>query len=134
MNEFLLNNILLVAIIITCLFALLWPSFQRRKGGPEVDSDSAISLINRKNAQIIDLRDPDAFKVEHIANSVNIPATKIQNCLGQIKKDRPVLLVDNDGRRTHMAAQLLRGTGFKAVYALQGGLQAWRRNGVPFSR
>lgn len=134
MNEFLINNILLVAIIMVCSFSLFWPVIQRRKGGPEVTTDSAIELINHKNAQIIDLRERDAFKREHIANAVNIPATAIQNSLNQISKDRPVLLVDNDGLRTHMAASLLRGTGYKAVYVLQGGLNAWRRNGVPFSR
>lgn len=134
MNTFLINNILLIAIIIVCVVSLAFPSIQRRKGGAELSSNLAIDLINHKDAQIIDLREPEAFKKAHIANSVNLPATEIQNCLNKIHKDRPILLVDADGRRTQMAAQLLRGVGFKDVYVLQGGLTAWRRSGVPFSR
>ncbi len=133
-NSFLLNNILLIAIIFVCVFSLAWPVIQRRKGGSELDSTSAIDLINHKNAQIVDLRQPEDFKRAHIANSINLPATTIQNSLGKLSKERPVLLVDADGRRTQMVAQLLRGTGFKGVFVLQGGLNAWRTSGVPFSR
>ena len=99
-----------------------------------MDNSSATELINRKNAQIIDLRDPKDFKKEAIANSVNIPADRIQNELGKIDKARPVLLVDDDGRRARMASPLLRGTGFKEVYILAGGLNSWRMAKLPFAR
>ena len=125
--DFLLDNILLIAIILVCSVSLAWPMIQRRRTGPEVDNSSATELINRKNAQIIDLR-------EAIANSVNIPADRIQNELGKIDKARPVLLVDDDGRRARMASPLLRGTGFKEVYILAGGLNAWRMAKLPFAR
>ena len=87
MNAFLLDNILLIAIICVC-----------------------------------------------IARSVNIPADRIQNELGKLDKTRPVLLVDDDGRRSRMASPLLRGTGFKEVFILAGGLNAWRTAKLPFSR
>lgn len=132
--DFLLDNILLIAIILVCSVSLAWPMIRRRRTGPEVDNSSATELINRKNAQIIDLRDPKDFKKEAIANSVNIPADRIQNELGKIDKARPVLLVDDDGRRARMASPLLRGTGFKEVYILAGGLNAWRMAKLPFAR
>lgn len=134
MNGFLLNNILLIAIIFVCVFSLSWPLIQRRRGGAELDSTLAIDLINHKNAQIVDLRQPEDFKRAHIANAINLPATSIQNSLGKLSRERPILLVDADGRRTQTVAQLLRGTGFKGVYVLQGGLNAWRSSGVPFTR
>ena len=81
--DFLLDNILLIAIILVCSVSLAWPMIQRRRTGPEVDNSSATELINRKNAQIIDLRDPKDFKKEAIANSVNIPADRIQNGLAR---------------------------------------------------
>ena len=45
-----------------------------------------------------------------------------------------MLLVDDDGRRARMASPLLRGTGFKEVYILAGGLNAWRMAKLPFAR
>ena len=134
MNAFLLDNILLIAIICVCVVSLAWPYVANRRWGPEVDNRSATELINHKNAQIVDLRDPADFKKECIARSVNIPADRIQNELGKLNKTRPVLLVDDDGRRSRMASPLLRGTGFKEVFILAGGLNAWRTAKLPFSR
>lgn len=132
--EFLTQNILLIAIILVSGGILLAPAVTRRRYGPEVDNATATQMINRQNAQIVDLRDPSEFKKECIAHSVNIPADRIQNELGKLDKSRPVLLVDNDGRRSRMAAPLLRGTGFKEVVILQGGLNAWRAGRMPFTR
>ena len=134
MNAFLLDNILLIAIICVCVVSLAWPYVAKRRWGPEVDNRSATELINHKNAQIVDLRAPADFKKERIARSVNIPADRIQNELGKLDKTRPVLLVDDDGRRSRMASPLLRGTGFKEVFILAGGLNAWRTAKLPFSR
>ena len=134
MNAFLLDNILLIAIICVCVVSLAWPYVAKRRWGPEVDNRSATELINHKNAQIVDLRDPADFKKECIARSVNIPADRIQNELGKLDKTRPVLLVDDDGRRSRMASPLLRGTGFKEVFILAGGLNAWRTAKLHFSR
>ena len=134
MNAFLLDNILLIAIICVCVVSLAWPYVATRRWGPEVDNRSATELINHKNAQIVDLRDPADFKKECIARSFNIPADRIQNELGKLDKTRPVLLVDDDGRRSRMASPLLRGTGFKEVFILAGGLNAWRTAKLPFSR
>lgn len=134
MNAFLLDNILLIAIICVCVVSLAWPYVAKRRWGPEVDNRSATELINHKNAQIVDLRDPADFKKECIARSVNIPADRIQNELGKLDKTRPVLLVDDDGRRSRMASPLLRGTGFEEVFILAGGLNAWRTAKLPFSR
>ena len=134
MNAFLLDNILLIAIICVCVVSLAWPYVAKRRWGPEVDNRSATELINPKNAQIVALRDPADSKKECIARSVNIPADRIQNELGKLDKTRPVLLVDDDGRRSRMASPLLRGTGFKEVFILAGGLNAWRTAKLPFSR
>lgn len=134
MTQFLIDNILLLAIILVCVLTLSAPYVARRRYGPEVDHTSATELINRKNAQIIDLRNPKDFKKECIAHSVNIPADRIHKELDRIEKGRPILLVDDDGRRARMASPLLRGVGHKEVYILQGGLNAWRRAQLPFSR
>lgn len=133
MNQFLIDNILLLVIILVCVVTLAAPYFNRRRFG-EVNNASATDLINHQNAQIVDLRDPSEFKKECIARSVNIPADRIHQELEKIDKAKPVLLVDNDGRRARMASTLLRGMGYQQVYVLQGGLNAWRRSGTPFTR
>lgn len=134
MSQFLIDNILLLAIILVCAVTLISPYIAKRRYGPEIDNSSATELINHKGAQIIDLRNPKDFKKECIARSINIPADRIHHEFEKIDKTKPVLLVDEDGRRSRMASPLLRGLGFKEVYILQGGLNAWRRASLPFSR
>ncbi|MGN1209122.1 MAG: rhodanese-like domain-containing protein [Duodenibacillus sp.] len=135
MTQFLIDNILLLAIILVCVVTLSAPYIASKRYGPEVDSSSATDIINHKNAQIVDLRDPKDFKKECIARSINIPADRIHHEFAErLDKTRPVLLVDEDGRRARMASPLLRGVGFKEVYILQGGLRAWRRASMPFTR
>ena len=133
MNQFLIDNILLLVIILVCVVTLAAPYVNRRRFA-EVDNASATDLINHQGAQIIDLRDPSEFKKECIARSVNIPADRIHYELDKIDKTKPVLLVDDDGKRSRMASPLLRGIGCKQVYVLQCGLNAWRRSGTPFAR
>ena len=133
MNQFLIDNILLLVIILVCVVTLAAPYINRRRFA-ELDNASATDLINHKGVQIIDLRDPSDFKKECIARSVNIPADRIHYELDKLDKTKPILLVDEDGKRARMASPLLRGVGCKQVYILQGGLNAWRRSGTPFSR
>ena len=133
MNQFLIDNILLLVIILVCVVTLATPYINRRRFA-ELDNASATDLINHKGAQNIDLRDPSEFKKECIARSVNIPADRIHYELDKLDKTKPILLVDEDGKRARMASPLLRGVGCKQVYILQGGLNAWRRSGTPFSR
>ena len=134
MTQFLLENILLLAIILVCICVLAAPYVMKGRFGAQVDNTAATQLINHKRAQIVDLRDPKDFKKEALANSINIPADRIQYEFERLKKDKPVLLVDNNGRHSRLASTLLRGLGFKETYILQGGLDAWRRAGLPFTR
>lgn len=131
MLQFLLDNLLLLAVIVLCVISLALPYVNRRRFGPEVGPTEAVTLINKKNALVIDVRKPADFRKGRIANSVNIPGDTIQNRIGELSKDRPVVLVDQQGGVARMAARLLRGVGFKEVYVLENGLAAWRKEGLP---
>ena len=49
----------------------------------------------------------------------------------KLKKDRPVLLVCDNGARSGRAAGNLRKKGFEQVFSLKGGLQSWRQENLP---
>ena len=52
----------------------------------------------------------------------------------ELKKDRPVLVVCDQGRSAGPAAATLRAAGFAEVYVLAGGLAAWREAGLPLKK
>jgi rhodanese-related sulfurtransferase len=90
-------------------------------------------MVNREEAQIVDLRDADEFRQGHIAGSVNIPMSQLSERIAELDKykDRPVVLVCKMGTSASLAGRQLRGRGFQRVARMQGGIQGWRADNLP---
>lgn len=127
MSQFIVQNALLIIIAVIAAVSLI----NTRRFGPMVSSEQAVSLINKQNALVVDVRAQKDFKRVRIANSVNIPANEIQNRLGELSKDRTIIVVDNSGNMSAAASKLLRGVGFTKVYVLDSGLVGWMRDKLP---
>mgnify|MGYP002352878435 CR=1 FL=1 len=131
MLQFLTDNLLLIAIALISGGMLLWPMVRNRAGGPALTTLQATQLLNNKNAQVVDVRTPEEFKTGSLANAKNIPAAALKDRMGEIKKDKPVIIVCATGARAAGPAALLRGMGYGEVYVLSGGIAAWREAGLP---
>ena len=131
MSQFIVQNALLIIIAVIAAVSLAMPLINTRRFGPMVSSEQAVSLINKQNALVVDVRAQKDFKRVRIANSVNIPANEIQNRLGELSKDRTIIVVDNSGNMSAAASKLLRGVGFTKVYVLASGLVGWLRDKLP---
>ena len=131
MSQFIVQNALLIIIAVIAAVSLAMPLINSRRFGPMVSSEQAVSLINKQNALVVDVRAQKDFKRVRIANSVNIPANEIQNRLGELSKDRTIIVVDNSGNMSAAASKLLRGVGFTKVYVLDSGLVGWMRDKLP---
>lgn len=131
MSQFIVQNALLIIIAVIAAVSLAMPLINTRRFGPMVSSEQAVSLINKQNALVVDVRAQKDFKRVRIANSVNIPANEIQNRLGELSKDRTIIVVDNSGNMSAAASKLLRGVGFTKVYVLDSGLVGWMGDKLP---
>ena len=131
MSQFIVQNALLIIIAVIAAVSLAMPLINTRRFGPMVSSEQAVSLINKQNSLVVDVRAQKDFKRVRIANSVNIPANEIQNRLGELSKDRTIIVVDNSGNMSAAASKLLRGVGFTKVYVLDSGLVGWMRDKLP---
>ena len=131
MSQFIVQNALLIIIAVIAAVSLAMPLINTRRFGPMVSSEQAVSLINKQNALVVDVRAQKDFKRVRIANSVDIPANEIQNRLGELSKDRTIIVVDNSGNMSAAASKLLRGVGFTKVYVLDSGLVGWMRDKLP---
>ena len=131
MSQFIVQNALLIIIAVIAAVSLAMPLINTRRFGPMVSSEQAVSLINKQNALVVDVRAQKDFNRVRTANSVNIPANEIQNRLGELSKDRTIIVVDNSGNMSAAASKLLRGVGFTKVYVLDSGLVGWMRDKLP---
>jgi len=129
--QFFIDNIALIAVAFVSGAMLLWPMVRGRAGGPTLTTLQATQLINSRNPQIVDLRSADDFTKGSLPNARNVPADAVSARLGELKKEKPVLLVCATGARAGRTAALLRSQGFSEVFVLAGGLAAWREAGLP---
>jgi len=126
-------------LALTALIAgamLLWPLVRRTSGGPWVNTTQAIDLINRQDALVLDVREPGDYGAGHILGAKNMPLPRIDEGGGELakRKDRPVIVYDEDGDRSAKAAAALKRHGFTQVANLSGGLGAWRQAGLPVEK
>jgi rhodanese-related sulfurtransferase len=135
--EFIQQNILLVAVAAVSGGMLLFMTFNRPGGGKSgITPTQATLLINRENAQVIDVSEPDEYLAGHLPDSRNFPASKLEERIGELDKlkDTPLILVCQTGARTGGAVARLAKQGFTRVHSLEGGLKAWRDAGLPLKK
>lgn len=77
--------------------------------GPKVN----LAELVQNGAQIIDVRTKGEFDSGHIKGSVNIPLQSLQQNLGKIKKDKPVITCCASGMRSSSARGFLQSKGYE---------------------
>ncbi len=110
---------------------LIWPAVRGRASGPALTTLQVTQLINSKNATIVDIRPPEEFAKGSLPNARNLPADKVKDRAGELKKDKPLIVVCANGSTAGKVAAQLRSSGFSEVFVLGGGLAAWREAGLP---
>jgi rhodanese-related sulfurtransferase len=132
--EFFKSNILLIGLAIGSGIMLLLPSFKKGAGGvPNLSPSEAVTLINRSNALVLDVRDDAEFASGHIADATHIPVTDLDARIGELKKyqNKTILVNCQKGMRSAKACEILRKAEFTQVSNLQGGLSAWLEAKLP---
>jgi len=129
--DFLVANWILILVALVSGALLAWPWVRNRAGGAALSTLDATRLINGRHAQIVDVRVPDEFARGSLPNAKNIPTAQVKTRVGELKKDRPVLVISDRGNGAGPAAAALRAEGFGDVFILAGGLAAWRDAGLP---
>ena len=134
--EFIQQNIFLVAIAVISGIGLLVLTVRRPGDRNALNSTQATQLINREDAQIIDVREPDEYSAGHLPESRNIPLGRIEERAGELDKfkDVPLLVVCQTGARSAGACKQLIKLGFGRVHNLEGGINAWRTAGLPLKK
>jgi rhodanese-related sulfurtransferase len=67
-----------------------------------------------KGAFLLDVRQPVELVVEAVPGAVNIPLPQLRARLGELPKDREILVVCRSAQRAYYATRVLLQNGFKA--------------------
>jgi rhodanese-related sulfurtransferase len=120
--DFINQNIMLIALVVTSGVALIWPLFAG-PGANAVNPGEATLLINRDDAHVIDVREAEEFSKGHLPDARHIPLSKLSErvCCAS-------------GMRSSRACGQLGKLGFTNVHNLAGGIDAWIGAGYPVKK
>ena len=133
--DFIYQNILLIALVLVSGVALILPMLMG-SGGNDVNPAAATQLINREDAQVIDVREAEEFAAGHLPEAKNVPLAKLADRVNEIErfKDKPVIVCCASGMRSGKACGELRKLGFAKIHNLSGGIDAWVGAGYPVKK
>ena len=80
---------------------------------------------------VIDVRDENEWVAHHIAGAIHIPYYQLPGRLDEVPLDRPVAVICAGGMRSSLAASLLQRAGYAAVQNVSGGINLWKKAGLP---
>ena len=135
--EFIGNNLLLVVLFISILSLLLWNLFGSALSGVKQIMPAEVTrLINRENAQLVDLRATSDYANNHILNSINIPESEMEKRAPELEsyKKQPLILYCASGLISSRHARSLAQQGFEQVYSIKGGLPSWTSANLPLTK
>ena len=92
----------------------------------------AEKLKTTENPQLLDVRTPEEFSVEHIENATNVNwnSNDFVSKTSNLNKTKPVFVYCKVGGRSAQAANKLAEMGFKEIYNLEGGILKWNAAGM----
>lgn len=132
-SVFMAHHLGLTYLFAATLVALMFVEFLRGKRTQVlVAAPQAVTLINRNNAVVIDIRNNEQFKTGHIIDAVCIPLQPMAEASKKLEKykNKPLILVCQNGSDSQKAAATLKGAGFNAV-AILGGIRSWSESDLP---
>lgn len=134
-NEFISNHAILIGIwIIFLILVIKTYIYELLYKVKKINCAEAISLINKENSIVIDVRSPELYCIGHIVGSLNIPILNIKNnnfhYLKKYKKSYIIIVCTTDNISTKAAVELIK-IGFTKILVLQNGLKNWSENNLP---
>jgi len=103
----------------------------------DVSLEEAFTLMedNRgsQDFMIIDLRSAGEYAGGHIEAAVNIDysAADFAAALGELDRDKTYLLYSQKDDISGQVLDMMAGLGFTRVYNMLGGMERWKRIGLP---
>ena len=92
---------------------------------------TAADRVAQSGALLVDVRGPGERAQRHIEGSVSIPLNQLAARVGELPRDRTVIVYCAGGYRSSIAASLLKRAGLENVSEMAGGITAWDNAHLP---
>ena len=94
---------------------------------PEITPTEFVARRDRgDNLTLLDVREDWELAVASVPGIVHIPMGQVAERMGELDRDKEIVVLCRSGRRSLEVAKVLQQNGFRAVN-LAGGILAWSR-------
>ena len=87
--------------------------------------------IDGGDVQVIDSRTLGEYMGGHVPGAINIPHMATVSRKGDLAADRDLVFICQMGQRSALACEFAAALGFKDLYNVEGGTEAWIKAGYP---
>jgi hydroxyacylglutathione hydrolase len=91
-------------------------------------------LTGGDRPQVLDVRTDDEWREGHLPGALHIMGGYLPERIGDVPRDRPLVVMCGSGYRSTIAASVLERAGLSAVTNLTGGMKAWNDAGLETTR
>lgn len=96
-----------------------------------IDVIKALELQSEHNANLVDIRDIQAFSSGHAVNAFHLTNHTLAEVINSMEFETPLLVMCYHGISSLNVAQYLLSQGFEQVYSIDGGFEAWSQANLP---
>lgn len=95
-----------------------------------ISAEEMQDILELEGVQLVDVRSPQEYEEDHIANSQNIDfrSPTFEDDIKKLDKTKPVILYCKSGKRSAKCVEKLKKAGFEKIYELEGGISKWRHS------
>lgn len=90
----------------------------------------AYEAVQAGRVHLLDVREEDEWHEARIAGALHLPASGLRERLGEVPRDRPVVVACSAGSRSQLVTRFLRAQGIDARNLVHG-LLGWQHAGLP---
>jgi rhodanese-related sulfurtransferase len=94
-----------------------------------ISVSEAKEKIDSGAVQIIDVRTPEEYAGGHVPGASNIPHMAVLPRASELAKDRELVFICQVGQRSALACEFAAAAGFKELFNVEGGTDAWIKAG-----
>ena len=91
----------------------------------EIGTHQTKEKADAGEANIVDIRDPGSYAMGHIPGAQHISDANVANFVANTDKGKPLIVYCYHGQSSQGAAAYFAQQGFREVYSMAGGFEAW---------
>jgi hydroxyacylglutathione hydrolase len=99
-----------------------------------IDAPTLAQRLETDGPRVIDVRGITEWKEGHLPRATHIHLGVLEERTASDNRDAPIVVHCQSGTRSSIAASLLMARGFTNVANLSGGIDGWRKRGLPVTR